>query len=115
MNLNELLKIETTSSYKPDREAHDPMPGPELDPIYESAPGLSATKLSSPYVNKSCCNSERPTSAIIRLTDRNPWNMIGRILYLILKILYMSFWFYWGGFIVPYASYIHPYRAGVYK
>ena len=37
-----------------------------------------------------------------------------RVIYLVLKISYMSVWFYWGGYIVPIASYIYPYANDKY-
>ena len=97
-----------------------------LEPIYESeaaAPAappnknaenqqqpVPSTEASSPYRLKTCCNDGRPNSGIIKFRERNFWNKIGRVLYILLNMAYVSFWFYWGGFIVPFASYIYPYR-----
>ena len=37
-----------------------------------------------------------------------------RILYITLKILYMSVWFYWGGYTIIFLSYVAPYSADVH-
>ena len=70
---------------------------------------MAEAKSHSPYAEKTCCSADRPTSATIQFSDRNPLSKMVRVIYLVLKISYMSVWFYWGGYIVPMASYIYPY------
>ena len=114
LSLADLLRIETTTSFKPDREEDDPEPGPVLEPIYfheSEVDGQAAANSSSPYPEKTCCAGGRPTSAILRFSDRTFFSKFGRIIYLLLKISYMSYWFYWGGYIVPLASYAYPLYA----
>ena len=111
MSLNELLKIETTTSYRPDSNEFDAQEQAiKLEPIYQCDVIDIADKNSlSPYPETSCLNIGRPTSATIKFKERKCFNMTCRILYITLKIIYMSYWFYWGGYIVPIASYMYPY------
>ena len=60
----------------------------------------------------SCWSLDRPATNVIQFKERNCFNKSNRVLYLILKIAYMSFWFYWGGYVVLFASYSYPYRNG---
>ena len=109
--LNEVLKVDTTTSYKPDQDTNNAEPLPELEPIYESESlDVAESKCQSPYAAKTCCSADRPISATIQFSDRNLLNKMIRLIYLVFKIIYMSVWFYWGGYIVPIASYIYPFE-----
>ena len=45
---------------------------------------------------------DRPTSsAVIKIGDRSCLNATLRIVYLVLKVIYMAFVFYWGLYLVP--------------
>ena len=83
----------------------------KLESIYQcDVIDLAEKNSHSPYPENSCLNSGRPISATIKLKDRKCLNMSCRILYITLKTIYMSYWFYWGGYIVPIASYLYPYN-----
>ena len=113
LSLKDILKVETTTSYRPDQDdRNNAEPLSKLEPIYKNeAVGMEESKSESPYTEKTCCSSERPILATTKFSDRKFLNKVIRILYLVLKISYMSIWFYWGGYIVPIASYVYPYDS----
>ena len=75
-----------------------------IAPIYRDE---SNEKNTSPYTD-----TPRPTSAIIK--QRGCCNRTGRIFYLIQRLFYISFWFYWGPFLELYLAFIVPFSFGAY-
>ena len=64
LNLEDIFKIETTTSFKLDRDENDKEVEPTLEPIYTTGiGGPAAQNFGSPYHN-------RPTSALVRFKDR---------------------------------------------
>ena len=105
--LESLLKVETTTAFKPDADENDPKPGPNIEPIFrtEGRDLLNEDGDSHPYPESGCRNCfamARPTSSVvIRLGDRSCPNKTGRLIYISLKVFYMAFIFYWGLYLVP--------------
>ena len=105
--LESLLKVETTTAFKPDGDENDPEPGPNIEPIFriEGRDQSNEEGDSFPYPKSGCRNCfamARPTkSVIIHIGDRSCPNKTGRLIYIFLKVFYMAFIFYWGLYLVP--------------
>ena len=115
LKIEDLFRIETTTSFKLDRDENDNdvgPPEPTLKPIFKSDVGGPASEnIISPYPSQ----PKRPHNAIIRWSDRNLQMKWHRFWYIVCKIAYMGFWFYWGGYIVLFESYTIPYTSDMHK
>lgn len=59
--------------------------------------------------------NKRLEKAMLSFKERTCPNKVARVIYLILKIFYMSYWFYWGGFTVLWFSYINPFSGQTFR
>lgn len=109
VSLEDLFRIEVTSTYRPDGREGDS----GIEPIYSDGQGNE----SCPYTREICCGNtvKRPKSTLMEFRSRNCTNKTGRVIYLVLKIFYISFWFYFGAHYVLLKSYLNPFYGKTFR